>query len=610
MVFVIKDPILSYFNSISTTFKGFGINLYLLHDHVTSDLKTKLADIPFSYARVLLSVPDPTRGALTLESLDHMDNLFTTAPYATDSSTDADSGVYTPSSAEKFVSDFNALHLQGLFCFLPPKSWLDADGFLIDESALIGYANMIISGVLWLRKLGLNADVVELFPEPDSGAYGFVNPKDCVIIANRLRDTCITRGVFNPPIKICGPGLGSVLPLVKDIDLYTESFVFGKTSMDCWSIHANENVQDAEIYNSGSFAARIMLKDRLRKSVSQMNAVNFLMEKLVTSFSTRANAFSKCAYSTGDSIENGNGTITPNVLSDSNEFCLRLIENFIAIASNGFTTAFYHSLSPRLDADGNVVDPEEATRSIYGLDGDLRLVGKLWKYLMDTLPIPGNVYISEEINEEEDFTVKTLLTTTNGDKFCFVLCRPVQPDNLLGRLRLTINNPLWSTNYEVKDITVSSFPDAAKVTVETTTNDLGQTVTKKTVGEGVDLSNVVVKATMNLNYMTLFVKDLPYGGCCICISGTVSLKEPITPVPAPLPAPAPSPAPAPVGGTGTVPSDSSPVVMQTIMQMPVNYGEPKYKTYPVGTIFYDSKAKIVKTFVNGVWVETSFLSYA
>lgn len=608
MVFIVKDPILSYFNSLSTNFNGFGINLHLLDDYVTPNVRSKLNDFSFKFARILISIPDPTIGALSMTNLEDMNNLFTSASYSTDATTNPDDGSTTPSSASTFFSDIVSLKLKCVFCFIPPTSWLDADGFLVGESALAGYANLILSGILWIRTFNLSADLIELFPEPDNTMFGSVNPKELVIISNRIRDLIITRQIPSPFIKILGPGLGSLLPANKDQELWTESFIYSRKSLDMFSVHANENILDASIYNSGSFNARRLLDDRLRKSVAQMNSISFLNEKIVTSFSTKATFFKKTLYhpqdEPADTFEHNveTNTIKPKVLGDSQEFCLRVVDNFISILTNGFTSTFYDFAS--LPSNGDDGDADGHT--LFNPSGDPRLVGLLMQKLMAKIPIPSNIYRSQEINMEEDFTRKLLLMSTNGNKFCFILNRPVQPDVLAGKLRLTINNPLWSTNYEVKDITVSSFPDAASVTYNTETDDYGRQTITKTVGPGVDLSNVITKATMNLNYMTMFVKGLPYGGCCIFLSGTISLKDPNPPNPPPPP---PPPNPNPNPSPGSPPSGTTPVVMQTIMQMPVNFGEPSYTNYATGTIYYDSKTKVVKTFINGTWVTCNLLSF-
>lgn len=549
-----------------------------------------------------------------------MDNIFATAPYSTDGSTDADGNV-VHSSARKFFDEFAASKYKGIFTFIPPKSWLDVDGYLTGEDVLQGYANFVLSGISWIRSFGITADLVEIFPEPDANhSYGAVYPKDLVIIANRLRDLSIARGITNPSVKVFGPALGNLLPANQDQELWTESFIFSRRSLDFFSIHANEHPLDALVYNSGTVAARKLVETRLRKSVTQMNSINVMNEKFVTSFSTRALLFPKTSYhavsNAGDvedtydvHSEGGHTLITPHVLADSQEFSIRVLENLINILSSGFSSAFYESLSARV-IDGVPVDGMEDSRSMRSVDGSsvdgsVREMEKLWSTLFTVFPLPGNIYRSEEINVEEDFTLKTCVMSTNGSKFCFILCRPVLPDALLGRLRLTVNNPLWSTNYEVKNLVITSYPAPASVTIQETTDEYGRTITEKIVGPGVDLSDVVMKATMNLNYMSLFVKGLPYGGCCLFITGDVILKEPIAPSPVPLPEPEPTP---PVD-EGEVPPDASPVLMQTIMQMPVNYGEPRFTNYPVGTVYYDYRDKTVKTFINGTWVQSTLLEY-
>lgn len=632
MVFIVKDPILSYFNSLSTFFRGFGINVRLGVPYTTPDIVTKCRDAKFQFIRILIDAPDPTSGALVLAQLNDMDNVFKNAPYATDGSTDED-GNTTPSTATQFFNQIKSLSngsIRCIFCFLPPVSWLDVDGYLTGDAALSGYANYVLSGLKWASTFAISADMVELFPEPDLSDNGRVYPRDLVVIANRIRDLSISRGMLNPAIKILGPGLSEILPNTTNIgvELYTESFIYSRSSLDGFSIHALENNADEPLYNSGSINGRKVMEKCLAKSVAQMNAVNFSLEHLVTLFATKATKFPKTAYhydpapvegETVDTLQygyatNDDGSITPTVLADSQEYVLRIVENFINCLSEGFFGTLYSDLSPITLSDGTVANPMQSSRSLWDETGTKpRLLLGMFEKLQSITPLPAVIYRSEEINVEEDYTVKLFLTSSNGEKFVFILCRPVKPDNLIGRLRLTVNNPLWSTNYVVSNIKFSSFPDPAVVTTSTQTDAFGKTTVVKQIGNGVDLSSMTCKATVSLNNISFFLNNVPYGGCCIFVTGDIKLKDPVTPpAPTPAPAPTPSPTPAPSPGDGTVdmpPTESSPVVMSTIMQMPVNYGEPRWTNYSVGTVYYDSKDKVVKTFINGVWISSHLLTY-
>ena len=69
------------------------------------------------------------------------------------------------------------------------------------------------------------------------------------------------------------------------------------------------------------------------------------------------------------------------------------------------------------------------------------------------------------------------------------------------------------------------------------------------------------------------------------------------------PTPAPSPAPTP--------ATKRPVTTQSIVQLPVNYGEPVWKDYGDVTIYYDTASHSVKVWDNvaKIWKISSLLSY-
>src|SRR6478609_3439873 len=192
MVFVIRDPILTYFNSLSTSFHGFGINLNLISDGEVSkgfDSVTTSRKLPFKFAKVLVGTQDPTLGALNNTNLTDIDTIYSTASFSTDGSS-ITTGL---STAETFFTELKNTKVKGIYSFIPPQSWLDIDGYLSSELALSSYANYIVSGILWIRSFGIAADMIELFPFPQSEETipivltPRIHPEDLVILANRVR---------------------------------------------------------------------------------------------------------------------------------------------------------------------------------------------------------------------------------------------------------------------------------------------------------------------------------------------------------------------------------------------------------------------------------------
>jgi len=576
MVYAVKDPILSYFNSRSTFFRGFGVNVHIREGDV-SDVST-LSSPPFKFVRVLVSTPDPGTGALLSISGTSTDSSpFAEASFSTDGYID-DQGHDVPSSATVFFDKLTSITSQLIFTFVPPTSWLDPDGYLTGTVSSNAYADYVVAGLLWLRSFGLAGNMLEIFPEANDASLGFgaTYPRNLIAIASRIKEFAAANDIAD--VQLLVPATSTVLPIGKGTDPYIEAFLFAPNSVDIWCMHAIENAQDATSYNSANFAARTYLGDRLLPSVSEMNAIGKFADKYVTRFNSVANAFEKTEYHPIDEpsdvyISNEDGSITPTVMADSQEYCLRIVDNFIGMLSNRASVSVYDSL---IDDDG---------RAIFAKDGSPRLLHKLLTLLAENLPIPGIIFGAETMNPTEDFTIKTLMVSSDSQQFCFLLNRPVIQDNLLGRLRLTVNNSLWDENCRITEIDIKSFPD-----------NIG---TADQVGSGVDLSDVVVEPRTGTGSMTLLLKGLPYGGCCIIVTGKV-LPPDIAPGPTPSPAPTPSPG-DPVG--------SRPVIMSTLIQIPSNPGSPEFTDYADGTIYYDSNDKVLKVFCNGTWTTTTMLQY-
>lgn len=608
-----KDSLATMFNSISTSFKGLGIKLHLLDDFVDTQLPIKLNNLPFQFAHVHISTPDPGPTVLNIEHYSDMNALFSNAPNALGGGGQDNDGNDILSTAQRFFKDISSRQMRLVLTFVIPPSWLLADDskMLTGNVSLKGYANYILSGVLWVRSFGFAADLVEIFHQPDneSDGYGWISPTDYVIFLGHLRTISIDRGITLPYVKFLAPGLSSVLPLDTVTDVYSGALISARNSFDIWSIHAYEHDDNLNTANAGTFSSRKLLSDRLERNVAQMNSVNNTYDKISSEFGTKATKFPRIiTFGMQDNLGDYVDTSSPNdiaVVANSNEYAVRVLENFCGILRCGFFAAIYGGgLTPyrkTIVADNEteddvIVSIEE--NSLYSDNGTLRPIGKIMSFLLQELPIPGDIYISEELNPVNDHTVKTLVMSSTADKFFFILCRPKSPDPLDGKLRLIINNPLWSTSYIAEDLLVRSFPDASRNVTMTTELDDGTTETTVEKTSGVDLSGIAIKTTFSQGSCKFDLKNLPYGSCILFFSGKIALKPPV-----PLPNPSPLPIPPPGGGTGV------PVIMQTIIQMSVYYGEPSSTNYAQGTVFYDSKAKKLKTFINGAWVATTPLQY-
>jgi hypothetical protein len=372
----------------------------------------------------------------------------------------------------------------------------------------------------------------------------------------------------SPQIKLLGPGLSQVISETLSDSSYIDTLYDYRNLLDLFSIHANENkstVTDITLLNVGDFNSRVLLRNGLTKVTYHMSAVNFTTPRIVTNFSTNATKFSVSGtdYGTG--------------ASDTIAFAKRVVENFCIINNLGFSSAIFNYLNNKIGSTLTGEDPD--TKTLYDSTDTLRPVGQLLKYLTEHIPVPSNSWFSEELNKEDDYTIKTMFLTSTGNQFFIILCRPDVPDLLNGNMKLYLENPLWSTAYTTSNVQLNSYPDPQSVSNPS----------------GVPLGNATTMCSFGQGRLTISMQHLPYN-CILFLSGNVSLLPPVTPSPSPSPGPSPSPSP-------------SPVVMETIIQVPVNYGNPTPTDYVEGTVFYDSQAHTLKTFISGTWHTATMLDH-
>ena len=212
---------------------------------------------------------------------------------------------------------------------------------------------------------------------------------------------------------------------------------------------------------------------------------------------------------------------------------------FCATVKAGFSSIMYHRLSTSAS-----VDP----------------VLPAYSRLGELIPSSGSLYASEEMTEGDD-TLKAMVLSTSGNHFCFLLCRPPVPDALLGSLRLVIRNPLFSNRYAVTGLTITAFPE-------------------------VDTAAVQTKSLVTTGEAMIFLKDLPYGSHTFVLTGTVQLNPPLNPPPSPPPAES---------------EDGTYFLPETIIQVPVYFGEPATANRALGTFYYDAQDNSAKVLMSGAW---------
>jgi hypothetical protein len=615
------DPITSLFSSIQTSFKGLGVQLRLIEGDIDQNLAIKLNSLPLQFARIIVGMPDPSPTVLNIEKLTDMDSIFLNAPMSQGGGGYDMNGDAILSPAQKFFAAVKNANLRLVFSFLAPPSWLlsDGSGQLTGDQPIRGFANYIVSGLLWARTFGVPVTFVEPFYNPDdeTSPFGWISSTDLQALITQLRSLLIQRiPSTSPSIQILAPCPSSVPALSENYyDVYLNSMLNVRNSIDAWALHTVENTSDLDTVNLADEPSREYLSDRLNRWVSQAKSINLSLPIYSTGWSTRANRFPMIKIS-----DDAHPTVVDYVVeegvdkvADLEEYAVRCVENLCSIMENGVSFAIYdgglstwrrtitttttNSTTGDVTTDESIIYQDD--KALFTDLNDLRPIGSLMQFLLSNMPIPGDVYISEEFNPTGDLTKKLLVMTSTADRFLFILSRPVLPDQLNGVLRLVIENPLWSTSYQATDLTITSFPDAMSVKTITQTDADGKETDEQVTTPGVDTSQIIIRTTFAQGTLKFDLKHVPYGGCLLFFTGKVSLIPP-TPPPDPTP---PAPIPTPNGGTGT------PVVISTIIQVPVNYGEPNRTDYADGTVFYDSKQKTLKTWLDGSWFVNMMMEY-
>lgn len=236
---------------------------------------------------------------------------------------------------------------------------------------------------------------------------------------------------------------------------------------------------------------------------------------------------------------------------------------FCAILKSGFTTACFHTM----------LDDE---RGLYMRDMSLTWWRGMYARFGEAFPINGSIYVSEEMAHGDD-TLKAMVLSPRGDRFAILLCRPHLPDTMKGSLRLIIRNPLWSDQYKVVRFKVEAFP------TET------------------DLSAVTSRTTIATGHATISLSNLPYQSSVLIASGEVELNPPLPPR-----SDTDGDGDEDAGGNS---GETSSVLCETILQVPVHYGVPgsRFGTIKPGTFYYDSKDKRAKVYGENTWSEVTML---
>lgn len=330
------------------------------------------------------------------------------------------------------------------------------------------------------------------------------------------------------------------------LDPYVQAFASFKNLVDLWNVVAVEDSSDL----GGS--TRASIGERARQVAALVTSIDFSAEKTCT-------------------------LVTSLHPTDQQ----RIVDNVCGILVNGYQQAYFDSLTSLGTIGGGIplieaYDPSE-------VDGfALTERGRWVQVLSNAIPRKGILWASEEMSKEQDKTIKALVTSTNIETAVFVLSRPELPDALNGELKLRMLNPLLSTAYEVSSVSVTTYP-------LTSTEHLTHS------------------ATIRDGNLTVACKRVPYG-CTVFVAVTIGIKEPTQPTPG-----------SPNCGCDdgevivTPPNPNAPgenpVLLETIVQMPVHWGRPTSTNYVNGTIYYDTTERKIMCWINGSWTPASLLAW-
>jgi hypothetical protein len=540
----------TYFNSLSTVFKGLGTTVHLFpnNHHIPVDIAERLLFLKARFVKILISIPDPGPvGSIT--DPNDLVSSFTNAPYSI-SSEDAD-GNYIPSSVERLFAALKDTiqNAKIILCVIPPPSFLstEATGMLTESSSILLFAHICAIAKMFLESYLYPVEYIQLFHRPDDeeNVHGNMGENDLLLLATLLRQILAEK---NLTAKFLLPGSSQVLSVSDIRDEYIHALQEGTDLVDIFAIDALENANDLSLVNKGDFSSRKLLGDQLKKNVAQINSIKFPLEKMATLVGTRATKF----HSEGQDF------LTSPAAQDRNEFAIRVCENLCSVLACSFSTA----LAPVIN------DP---SGGLYREDGTPFPLATLMNKFTGNMVIPGTIFAPLEMNKTFDHTIKAMLMSSTGNAVSIILCKSKDLDPFEGKMTLVVNNELWSTAYEVLSYQVDSFPFLS-------------------------LKDVSITTEIFQDRLVIDLRNLPNDAVVIFLKVAIELK-PIVPV-------------VPIEPDPILPVDEQepfPIVLSTIMQIPVNFGLPTEQEQENGTVFFDLKTRTLKVFMEGTWSNATLL---
>lgn len=422
------------------------------------------------WLRIYLEMDDPGTDAIYFDDA-AFDNLWSQSPRIQNRIT-------------RFVYDTFASR-GSKFIFTPrtaPRSWLTtANG--INElrgDALVAFARYFASAIVVHKNNGMSVSWVEMLDEPASLDGTFVSPDNYVVLVKSFKSILATRlndannNNIVDPVRVMGPGISCMIPKGQTVDPYIAALQganddLANPTLDAWSLHALENKIDSTYYNDGTIDARTYVRDRLKFTISVMNATLPGVPVYVTKVGSNATRFSQ-------GIDYG------LVAPESAEYAMRIVDNFCDIVAAGASMAISWFVTFRND-----------NKALYRVDGSPRPQREALLLLNRVFLPSGTIYLEQD-TYVDDQTNK--LFVVRGNSFGFVLSRAQLSDNLYGNVVMQIENPDWNANNLTTVINLYIFPS----------NSLVNRIDKN--------------VTMEPGLMTITLRNVPYN-CVVYGKGDV-----------------------------------------------------------------------------------------
>ncbi len=544
------DPRTTVFTLIGSAFQGFGVTLALnLADDTLMEpsVPLRLQNFPIRFARLVFTMPQLSPSILQFSEFSDMDGIF-------------ENLLPPPSISNAGPSNVTQTHVDGEFVVVP-------------EIVVKNKADLVNEVIQTLVNREVKVSLCVSFPETwkaDDGSVsgrstlkGYANLAVSALLWFRARGLAIAYletplhpdDVWIPPqelvvlasdLKVL-TALRKVTPPVKIVGPGKSQLLESGDAFDGYTQAFTNSRNALDCWS-------LHIKEHLAEHAWGSESCRYIKAQITRSMAQLA--------AVNFSLPKLALTVAPRTDTDDDretlKFALKTLEYVMATVERGVTLCSLPPLS-----------------IFFRSTGERTVAGDLMTHLAREIPTPTNVYFGHEVNSHNEDAGKLFVTSSNGSRFLLSLVRPKAKDVAAGKLIVVVQNPLWNHTYKATDFTWTAFPATT------------------------DISKIEpVKATFLTGKLRLELSALPYGDIALTLTGNVEI------------APTPPAAPIAVPPTGSPSTGGEPSrgLLQTIVQVPVLYGTPETPVQQQGTIYYDTKDKMMKVYVDGDFIRASFLT--